>query len=169
MSAVISPCGLYRYRLEREWSPDRGTVAFIMVNPSTADSEQDDATIRKVRGFAQRHGYSRLIVGNLFAYRATDIRNLKGISFGDAVGPDNNFHLHQIIGDADRIVVAWGPVAKVPKPFRNRWQQIVKLANGWGKPLYCIGTANDGHPRHPLMTPYSMPLANWSPPNRSNP
>lgn len=161
MSAIISDCGKYRYRLEHEWSPDRGTVAFIMVNPSTADAEQDDATIRKVRGFAQRHGFSRLIVGNLFAYRATDIRALKGISFGEAVGPDNNFHLHQIIGDADQIVVAWGPVAKVPRAFRNRWQQIVSLSNAWGKPLHCLGTAKDGHPRHPLMTPYSTPLTEW--------
>jgi hypothetical protein len=54
MSAVISPCGLYRYRLERHGLSGAGGVAWIMVNPSTADATQDDATIRKVIGFTER-------------------------------------------------------------------------------------------------------------------
>lgn len=165
MSAIISECGLYRYRLERGNPSNTPVAAFIMVNPSTADAEQDDATIRKCRGFSQEYGFGRFIVGNLFAYRATDIKALKGISFSEAVGPDNDYHLHQIIGDADRIIVAWGPAAKVPKDFRNRWQKIVNLANGWGKPLYCISTVNDGHPRHPLMASYKTPLTEWRAPH----
>lgn len=50
MSAIISPCGKYRYRLERE-GPGEGATAIIMVNPSTADAENDDRTISKLRGF----------------------------------------------------------------------------------------------------------------------
>lgn len=163
MSAIISACGTYRYRLERGDSHGTKAVAFIMINPSTADADNDDATIRKCLGFAQRLDYSRLIVGNLFAYRATDVKDLAKVSFGDAVGQENDYHLHQIFGDADKIIVAWGPVAKVPKGFRSRWQQIANLSNGWGKPLHCLGTCQDGHPRHPLMTPYSMPLTEWRP------
>ena len=74
MSAIISDCGFYRYRL------DRGAgraLAIIMVNPSTADAENDDPTIRKVLGFASRLDCSRIIVANKFAYRATDIQELR--------------------------------------------------------------------------------------------
>ncbi|KLK91380.1 hypothetical protein AA309_19965 [Microvirga vignae] len=162
MSAIISPCGLYRYRLERELSPCRGTLAFIMVNPSTADAEQDDATIRKVRGFAERHSYSRIVVGNLFAFRATDIKALRGLDYRCAVGPDNDEHLRAIMGEATAIVAAWGPMAKLPPLLRDRYHGIITMAQQLGKRLHCLGIAKDGHPRHPLMTPYSMPLTEWN-------
>ena len=54
-SAIISACGTYRYRLEREGRGD-GATAVIMVNPSTADATLDDPTIRKLRGFGDRYG-----------------------------------------------------------------------------------------------------------------
>src|SRR3712207_1728549 len=72
--AVISPCGLYRYRLERTSSPHNANTVIIMVNPSTADAETGDATIRKLKGFGARRGWTNLIVGNLFAYRTKDVR-----------------------------------------------------------------------------------------------
>jgi hypothetical protein len=67
MSAIISDCGLYRYRLERHALSGAGSVAWIMVNPSTADATTDDATIRKVIGFSERMGAGWAIVGNKFA------------------------------------------------------------------------------------------------------
>ena len=72
MSAVLSPCGDYRYRLEREIAVPPGfrpTVLVIMINPSTADAVEDDHTIRKLKGFAAHYGWTRLMVGTLFAYR----------------------------------------------------------------------------------------------------
>lgn len=51
-SAVISECGLYRYRLERHGLSGAGAVAWIMVNPSTADATTDDPTIKKVMSAA---------------------------------------------------------------------------------------------------------------------
>lgn len=180
MSAILSPCGTYRYRLERSVQPSlpyrvgpspecygafaRTTqaVAFIMVNPSTADAEKDDATIRKVRGFAQRMGFGYLVVGNLFAYRATDIRALR--TAPDPTGPDNDKHLQQILRDTSCCVVAWGPLAKLPLELRERWGHFARLAQSIQKPLHSLGTAKDGHPRHPLMLPYSTELRRWDGP-----
>jgi hypothetical protein len=42
-SAVFSSCGTYRYRLVRRWHPGP-LVAFVMLNPSTAD----DAPLREL-------------------------------------------------------------------------------------------------------------------------
>ena len=53
--------------------------AFFGVNPSTADASSDDSTVRKWRGFTQRWGGSRFIVGNVFAYRSTDVRQLAAV------------------------------------------------------------------------------------------
>ena len=160
--AVISPCGQYRYRLERQ-CPGEGVTLVIMVNPSTADAEQDDATIRKLKGFGARHNWGRLMVGNLFAYRATDVRELAQVE--DPVGPLNDNHLHIMAKAADRIIVAWGPVSKVPPRLRNRWFEV------WGnlpldRDVLSIGApAKCGHPKHPLMLPYDSPLLEWGHPD----
>lgn len=162
MSAIISDCGKYRYRLERHGLSGAGAVAWIMVNPSTADASVDDPTIRKVIGFSERLGAGRAIVGNKFAYRATDVRELKAV--GDPKGPDNDAHLAQIMGDAPTVIVAWGPLAKLPKHLRRRWLAVVRIASDLDRPLMCFGTAQDGHPRHPLMLAYDTPLIEWKRP-----
>lgn len=76
-AAGLSPCGLYRFWLTRCWAPAKPCALFIMLNPSTADHEQDDATIRKCIGFARRWGMGSIRVANLFAYRATKPDDLK--------------------------------------------------------------------------------------------
>jgi hypothetical protein len=160
MSAIISDCGRFRYRLERG-GPGAGATAIIMVNPSTADAEKDDHTIRKLRGFGERNLWGRLIVGNLFALRATDVRDLTKVD--DPVGPGNDYHLGEIFAQADRIICAWGPVSKQPRAYRGiRWRQVVKLAGR--RPLYSIGdTAQCGHPCHPLTLSYDRPIIPWHP------
>jgi hypothetical protein len=80
VSAVISPCGAYRYRLERPDVFGDFSTAVIMVNPSTADATENDATIRKLIGFRNHHSWGHIIVGNLFAYRATDVRELGAVA-----------------------------------------------------------------------------------------
>lgn len=161
-SAVISGDGIYRYRLDRDLGAAGQTAAFIMVNPSTADGSVDDATIRKLIGFSQRHDFGRFIVGNKFAFRATDVSELKVAA--DPVGPDNDYHLRQIMAAADIVIVAWGPLGKLAQKHRARWKDIWTIAAGCEKRLHCIGTAKDGHPRHPLMLAYDTPLALWSRP-----
>ena len=160
MSAVLSPCGRYRYRLEREISLFGPVAAVIMVNPSTADAEIDDATIRRVVGFGKRLGWSRAIVGNVFAYRATDIRDLASVA--DPVGPDNSKHLAEILREADTAIVAWGTLAKLPSTLRDQWRTVLEIAMKIGVPLRSFGVANDGHPRHPLMLSYQAELQDWS-------
>lgn len=159
-SAVISDCGRYRYRLERE-GPGEGRTVVIMVNPSTADAEQDDATIRKLSGFGARNGWGRIIVGNLFAYRATDVRELA--TANDPIGPENDRHLRAMMMRTERLIFAWGQNAKVPKMLRDRWRTVHQRVPHWLEP-HCLGVGKDGHPYHPLMLAYDIPILPWSPP-----
>lgn len=159
MSAVISPCGRYRYRLERQGAGD-GTTVVIMVNPSTADAEFDDPTIRKLIGFGQRNAWGRIVVGNLFAFRATDVRRLQAAH--DPIGPDNDAHLRRMFEEADRLIYAWGPLAKQPRYHCGRWRHVHAIAVETGLAPLAIGEpAKDGHPKHPLMLPYAAPIAPW--------
>ncbi|MEN2747118.1 DUF1643 domain-containing protein [Sphingomonas sp. T9W2] len=163
MRAVISDCGLYRYRLER-LCQGGGVTGVIMVNPSTADGSADDHTIRKLRGFGDRNEWGRLLVGNLFAYRATDVRELANAA--DPIGPLNDGHLNIIFGEADRVVFAWGPVTKQPPGVRHRWMHVARMATSLGhQPLWIGPVAKCGHPKHPLTLAYSLPLSRWTAPS----
>jgi len=165
MSAVIFDCGRYRYRLKRPGTTNATRTAIIMVNPSTADAAVDDATIRKLRGFGERNMWGRLLLeGNLFAYRATDVRELGKVA--DPVGPENDDHLIQILAECDQVVCAWGPVSKQPKYQRNRSLNVWTLIKGAGLDPLCIGpVAKCGHPKHPLMFGYDNPILPWRHPH----
>ena len=160
MSAVISPCGLYRYRLERHFRPGHGrSVAFIGVNPSTADATTDDATVRKWIGFARRWDFDRIVVVNLFAYRSTDVRSL-ALQL-DPVGPDNDGHVADVIAAADLVVPCWGSHTKLPGRLQHRTQDVHGLIVRSGRAAKCLGRTASGDPRHPLMLGYDTPLVDY--------
>lgn len=158
-AAVFSPCGTWRYRLERDIALDGIVVAFFGVNPSTAGATAEDQTTRKWAGFAKVLGARKYIAGNPFALCATDVTALAGAA--DAVGPENADHLEQIIRDADVLVPCWGARAKVPDKL---WIQVGMLRERlWrsGKPVRCLGFTKCGQPRHPLTLGYATPFVEW--------
>jgi hypothetical protein len=163
MSAVISDCGLYRMRLDRDLGQSGPVAAILGVNPSTADAITNDHTIRKDMGFGRRLGWSRIIKVNKFAYRATDVRALA--SAADPIGPDNDRYIDEAFREADIVVWAYGPLAKLPKRLRRRWIEVGFISARAGRHIHCFGTAKDGHPLHTLMLGYDTPLIRWSRPN----
>ncbi len=155
--AIISECGRYRYALHRRLSArDRKSCLFIMLNPSTAAHTRNDPTIRRCLTFADKFGCDRLFVGNLFAWRATDPRQLRkdGVGDGDIIGPENKDWL-EVMADVvtcreeikGPIICAWGP--------QGRYMQQDLTVRDWlaGYTLWCLGRSKDHSPRHPLMLP----------------
>ena len=146
--AVFDPTGAYRYTLTRSWPDGRGRVAFVLLNPSTADSERDDPTIRRCIGFARHWGFGALEVVNLFAYRTPHPAALRMAP--DPVGPDNDRHLLAAFGRAELLVTAWG----VHGAWRGRGREVARLllarGKSLGKSLHCLGLTKGGFPRHVL-------------------
>lgn len=159
MSAIISPCGLYRYRLEREVQTEGKVFAFFGINPSTADASLDDATVRKWRGFTLRNGGRRFIVGNIFAFRSTDPKALS--KQDDPFGPEWLDHMKTIIADADVLVPCWGSLSKMPRDLRGAPAQLLSTLSRSGKPILHFGITSCGQPKHPLMLGYDTPLLPW--------
>lgn len=162
MSAVISECGRYRYRLDRR--VERGAIgmpvfAYFGVNGSTADAEQDDQTVRKWNGFTLKNNGWRYIVGNAFAYRATDVKELAKAD--DPIGPENDDYLWQIIQEADILVPCWGSRMKLPFHLRARLYRVRDLIFSAGKPVRIFGLTKHGDPLHPLMLSYDTQLIEW--------
>lgn len=144
-SAVISECGTYRYLLTRLWQPGP-MVTFVGLNPSTADGETDDPTIRKCRHFAKRFGYGGLFMVNLFAYRATSPADMKRAAH--PVGPENARHVREAIAASSLVICAWGRDGAFLDQDRVFMDMVRE--EGYRLRLTCLGVNQDGTPKHPL-------------------
>ena len=190
--ANISGCGRYRYRLWREWrssaKPEHwawltdelgrsvndgaghplGTpksAVFIMLNPSTADGELDDPTIRRCVGFAKSWGYDRLDVLNLFAYRTRNPNELLSLTHDDdPVGPQNRATFRSLLENDDtlgrpigKIICAWGNHGR----YINQDETVL----GWlgDYPRYALRISQGGNPSHPLYLPAASKLVEFRP------
>lgn len=146
--AVLSPCRRYRYQLTRTWDESLATVAFVGLNPSTADATLDDPTVRRCVGFARDWGFGSLVLVNLFALRSTAPAKL--YSARDPVGPENNRWLRLAREYAETVVAAWG----VHGELHGREREVRRLVPN----LRCLGRTSAGHPRHPLYLSKNTPL-----------
>lgn len=154
-SATISECGTYRYWLERQWSNEPPQV-FVMLNPSTADANQDDPTIRRCISFSKREKAGGLIVVNLFAFRATNPRELK--TADDPVGKENARSIGEALilsAAAGRpAICAWG-ANKLAIPQADRLKRRARDATA---KLVALRLTKSGAPEHPLYLPADTPL-----------
>lgn len=148
--AILSPCGTYRYLLQRSWKVGRQAVCFVMLNPSTADAYVDDPTIRRCLGFAERLGFGQLEVVNLFALRATDPRELR--IHHDPIGPENDEQIIVAARTCSMTICAWGSHGA----YRGRGEAMLKLLRGNGITPYALRINRGAHPSHPLYLPNSL-------------
>lgn len=161
MSAVISPCEKYRWILGRETRVYRmdvkrlkGTVLWVMLNPSTADAIVPDPTLRRVMEFSRAWGYQKLQIVNLYAYRTAFPHELWLAD--DPVGAENDAWIHQAAQGASRVILGWGTHAKP-----ERVAEVFDLLSVDNPVLYCLGTNNDGSPKHPLYLKNGTVLQVW--------
>lgn len=143
-SAEISQCERYRYSLTREWDGSRPWCCFIGLNPSTADANIDDPTIRRCIGFAKAWGYGNMLMLNPFAFRTPSPREMFiALKRGtDIVGGPKNFFpaIQSRIDRAGVTVAAWGSHAG------DRGMMALRQLRN----LHYLALNADGSPKHPL-------------------
>lgn len=155
-TAVYSDCERYRYLLTRTWDGEGRRVLFIMLNPSTATERQNDPTVERCERRARALGFGAFRVVNIFAYRATDPRDMR--SARDPVGPDNDRAILDSLGWADQVICAWGTHGA----HLGRGAQVEHLLRASGQDLFHLGLSKAGHPRHPLYIAYARQPEIWT-------
>lgn len=145
--ATLSACGLYRYQLWRRWDSALPAVNWIMLNPSTADASEDDPTIRRCVGFAKAWGYGGIVVTNLFAFRATDPRDMKKAA--DPVGPENDDAIVATAAGAGLVVCAWGAHGV----HLGRSGEVLAMLFCGSVKTTALKLTSAGEPCHPLYLP----------------
>ncbi len=159
-SAMFSgPGDCYRLQLVRTWRPvigHRRSVAFVMMNPSTADPRFDDRTVAKITRMARRwtwrgieHFFDQLVVVNTFAYRCTDQARLLEVE--DPVGPENDIAIEGVCRRAELVVLAYGtPKAK---QLHARGDAVKDRLMALGIVPHVLALSKAGRPVHPLYQP----------------
>jgi hypothetical protein len=157
-AAMISSDKLYRYRLDRIWDEHAPLLGWCMLNPSTADANIDDPTIRRCIGFAKRERFGGIIVVNLMAFRATSPKDLIGLL--DPYGPLNDEALRDVAQNLKHgtIICAWG--SKAPKKAVERALSRIECVT-----LKCLGLTCEGHPKHPLYIRSDQPFLSYGAPS----
>jgi hypothetical protein len=159
--AVFGHNRTYRYVLLRRWSDATPEPLIVIgLNPSTADENTDDPTVRRCVRYAERWGFGSLIMLNIFAYRATDPRTM--LHYPTPIGPDNN---SIIIGtcaveqrERDAMVLcAWGAHGA----HMLRGIGVRRMLEREGVALHHLGLTKAGEPRHPLYLPSTAMPVRW--------
>lgn len=169
--AEMSPCGRFRFVLGRQWSADPTApwMHFTMLNPSTANGEDDDPTIIRDVGYAMREDCGGLLVTNLSSYMATDPKNLlawvnqceRAGKLQDRWGISTDDYIRDCAAQAKWNIVAWGANAG-HKLLRRRAKNVLELLRifkGWDSHpsgAYALAMTKAGIPSHPLMLPGSL-------------
>lgn len=159
-AAVLSPCGVYRFRLTREdvtLFPSDGAVLFVLNNPSTADATVDDQTVRKAWGFTRSWGFNRMCFVNTNPHRSTDPK--LAVIPDEAILTENDTHLRFAAAEASLVVCAWG--TKAEQKLVTRALAVLRLQ----KPLHVIELSTHGIPKHPLYLRGNLPAVPWHGPD----
>ena len=146
--ATISDCNKYRYELHRTWDKDKKKVLFIMLNPSTADSDNNDLTTIRCMNFAKKWEYGGIMIGNIYPFRAKRPKDLRkwintdeDASFESTV--INPSYVHKMAYKADLIICAWGC------NYKGTPEWIKDIDSKMG--LHYLELCDDGiTPKHPL-------------------
>ena len=145
---------MHRYALWRIWDQTPPAM-FIGLNPSTADEVENDPTVTRCIKRSKQMGCGGLLMGNIFAFRATDPGVL--LVAHDPIGPDTDKWLLRMARRAGVIIAAWGAHGK----HVGRGHTVAELLRGHA--LLCLGQTKGGHPKHPLYLSYSLRPGPYNP------
>ena len=139
----------YRYILGTR---GKNPLICIGINPSTAEPDNLDNTLKSVERIALGNGFDSFIMFNVYAQRATD---------PDAMEKECNSALHKENLEAFRYVLsisekpavwaAWGAIIEKRAYLADCVRDMVQVGQEYGAKWYCAGAiTKKGHPHHPL-------------------
>lgn len=143
-SAYFSNDRECRYWLYRGWDETLPKVMFIGLNPSTANENDDDPTIRRVCQIAKYNGFGGVYMCNCFPLVSTDPSVLEEVYKGwhESADIENMRVILEINRRCGDIVFAWGN-------FKVAIERGMSLA-GYFKKAKALHINKNGSPKHPL-------------------
>lgn len=154
--AVFSIGRKYRFYLRRVWDNKLPRMAFVMLNPSTADAFKNDPTVARCQERATRLGFGSFSVTNIFAFRSTQ-PNALTLPNVEPIGEGNDAWIQFATRTAARVMVGWGNHGR----FNHRGDNVLGALDQDGIQVWCLGQNKGGSPVHPLYQAYEKPLRRY--------
>lgn len=137
--AFFSDCGKYRYQLYRIWDEALPLAMCVGLNPSTANSDDNDPTIERLIALLKGNGYGGFHMMNLYGLISSNPEDLRKHS--NPVG-ENYKWVYPIRDLCDSVIFCWGN-------FKQAQHFGKKLIAKYPEAL-CFGVNANGSPKHPL-------------------
>lgn len=139
----------YRYILG-----SRGTNPLICIgiNPSTAEPDNLDNTLKSVQRIAYGNGFDSFIMFNVYAQRATKPDDME-LQCNLALHQENLEAFRYVLSISDKPTVwaAWGAIIEKRDYLFECVRDMVKVGQEYGASWQCAGAiSKKGHPHHPL-------------------
>lgn len=145
---LFSPCKKHRLYLTRIWEPTGSIVMFIGLNPSVANKEKNDPTMRRVIDYAKQWGFGGVVMVNCYSYIATKPKDLVTENI-----PDTDFYIWKMGQNSAQVVFAWG-AHKEAQVRAKYFEQCFPDA-------VCLTKNSDGSPKHPLYCRKDLTPTPW--------
>ena len=124
----------------------------IGINPSTAQPDRLDNTLKSVERIALGNGFDSFIMFNVYAQRATNPDAMEKIC-NPLLHRENleAFRYVLSISDTPAVWAAWGAVTEKRSYLADRLRDMLAVGQEYGAKWYCAGAiTKKGHPHHPL-------------------
>jgi hypothetical protein len=149
----------HRLLLMRRWDDlgtrHAGAALWIGMNPSGAEADIDDLTIRKEQTWTRMLGLSQYLKMNIGTYRWTDSLTLPE---GGLVHKDNLTMIRAHASTAATIILTTG---KPPDVLMSAFEHVRWALKRDGRKVKCLGPTKDGWPKHSSRVGYSTPMVEF--------
>ena len=139
----------YRYILGTR---GRKPLICIGINPSTAQPDALDNTLKSVERIALGNGFDSFIMFNVYAQRATDPDDMEA-NCNMSLHSENMkaFRYVLSISKAPAVWAAWGTIIEKRDYLPECLRDMLSAGKEYGAKWYCAGAVSKrGHPHHPL-------------------
>ena len=139
----------YRYILGTR---GKNPLICIGINPSTAEPDNLDNTLKSVERIALGNGFDSFIMFNVYAQRATNPDTMERTC--NALLHKENLEAFRYvlsISEKPAIWAAWGAIIEKRKYLSACVRDMLEVGEEYGATWYCAGAiTKKGHPHHPL-------------------
>ena len=139
----------YRYILGTR---GKNPLICIGINPSTAEPDNLDNTLKSVERIALGNGFDSFIMFNVYAQRATNPDAMEKV-YNPLLHKENleAFRYVLSISEKPAIWAAWGAIIEKRKYLPHCVRDMVAVGQEYGATWHCAGAiTKKGHPHHPL-------------------
>lgn len=141
----------YRYILGTK---GKRPLICIGINPSTAEPDNLDNTLKSVERIAMANGFDSFVMFNVYAQRATDPDHMEK-EFNATLHRENMKAFEYILSlseESPAVWAAWGTIIEKRKYLPECVLDMIELGKKYSANWYTAGARSKkmGHPHHPL-------------------